>query len=1219
MPTKKYISPDVFPLTIRDNFRKLMGQHYVINEDGSVSWNPDVKILPDPGVWPLGVRADDQIATFQPEDPGQSPTTLRIRRVPTSLGTLTSELGLGRDALSGLATLDIKITADYLNYSSINRFTNDLDFIFKNPEDGDGLFYDRTFQFNTPELVDYSSISEYNYLVEGYESQIKNSSERILPNHYNLSIIERSGDVAKFESATGLSLVVSTPGSFPAMEPYQDTIDHTLLMGSIGDPLDPLSIIRDQGLFSESYIESEFLESGLTLEDYLLADLDKTLDIKYSNYFSAWPSGYVDLTSENQTTLENKGKNIIFSGVTGTALIKDTFVNALPTQNKLPFYSSVKFLPESYGTLSTSLGAGLGTVEMKPIAAELHQNLLYSTFGSHIAGVYDSGYVDAGDPNTPEYSFSSRTFFDQSNSDEANLLVSPELHDYINYASSLIGPKAAGSFTWAIGYHGVSSLFGVETGPSPVTSFALDDKLFIDVDVGVPEFETDLALRLSEEYPTAPLPVQSIAINNFIFQTTQMTTATPLSSPASSVYGVGGTEGLINQVNESFKSRRGASINIGRLYKESFEDGLPAHNETVMYRIAKYVGTNTNVEPIQNIWIPSQIADKGGLSSNIEYIDSQVKYGQEYTYQVSALKYVFGLKYGYKRIEEPKVSVVETVLDDGGITIGYIVEWTGFANLFDDWELAIADIPGSPDPEWATYANLYDPTFNYVPSTPSVVGSRADTSPGFNRKNRYFLSIERLNEILETSWTLKPSSGRHTGSSIGRQSLSWKEIFGGGDWGPEYEVTPETPVNTVSGGPFGILSLRTAITTDGEIMPPGGAPTGTPGTALSVFLPENFSVLDWLNLWFGAGVEDQYEPGRLPNILSSLHTPGTGHFRAQYIPPSHHLLDSVSAEGGPGSYQVVGFENFATTLGNVSYGSIEKVEPGTGTTTVELTGYEAEYQIKMRPVAEIVEVPYFTTTTSVLSKPPPPPEISITPYRGINDTLLLSLSSTNIEVEQYPIPIEEGEDKLFEMHLNAQNSLDGKITFSQDDSTAFFQIYRMDTPPNSYADFAGKLRNTLTTLLSSKEKIVRATSIGHDEVLLPNIKYYYTFRSVDYHGNYSNPTPVYEVELVDDSGAVYLLVKMHEFPLVTNDVPSIDMKKFIEVIPALSQVTADIPINTSVPDPSDLTTVELGNIDDAEHRIWDKTFKIRLTSKKTGKKLDFNVTFNKEDKRIKTT
>ena len=1240
MPIKKYISPDVFPLTIRDNYRKLMGQHYVINEDGSVSWNPDVKILPaarsvgGPSI--STVIIEDQVVTYQPQDPGQSPTTLRIRRIPSSLGpSLFGEYGLGKDLLTGLATLDIKISADYLNYSSISRFTNDLDFIFKNPEDGDGLFYDRTFEYSTPELIDYSSTSEYNYLVEGYESQIKNASERILPNHYNINIIERAGDVATFESVSGTtSSPLPTPGSilepFTVTEPYQDTIDHTLLMGSIGDPSDPLSIIRDQGLYSESYIESEFLESGLTLEDYLQADLDKTLDIKYSNYFSAWPSGYVDLTSENQVVLENKGKNIIFSGVTGTLFLKDTFVEDFPTQNKLPFYSSINFLPESYDTLTTS-GPHLlgGTIEMKPIAAELYQNLLYSTFGSHIAGVYDPDYVDTGDPNSPEYSFSPKTFFDQSNSEEANLLVSPELHDYINYASSLIGPEAAGSFTWAIGYHGVSNFLGAETGPSPVTSFALDNKLFIDVDVGVPEFETDLALRLAEEYPTAPLPLQSIAINNFIFQTTQMTTALPLSSPASSLYGAGGGGGLINQVNESFKRRRGASINIGRLYKESFEDGLTAHNETVMYRIAKYVGTDTNVEPIQNIWIPNQIVDSGGLSPKIEYIDSQVKYGQEYTYQVSALKYVFGLKYGYKRTKEPKVSVVETALDDDGITIGYIVRWAGFANLFDDWELAIADISGSPDPAWATYASLYDPSYNYTP------GDSVESAPGFSTDNAYYLSIERLNEILEKSWDLKPSTGEADvvggglivpGGLLGDHSPtsggvpSWRDLFGV-TWSDDFKVTSDTDIDDENAFLF-FARL-----------------TGNSVSLSSVSVdPSTFSVIDWLKLWFGS----------FDNKVFRYRTKLTGDpieiFGAvQGFPPSHHVFplgrSGPTLTPGwttPSPYNifgtpVTGFEsltshspdNLSDMTGDpevVYYeSSIEKVEPGSGTTTVELTGYEAEYQIKMRPVAEIVEVPYFTTTTSVLSKPPPPPEVSITPYRGVNDTLLLSLSSTNIEVEQFPTPIEEGEDKLFEMHLNAQNSLDGRITFSQDDSTAFFQIYRMDTPPSSYADFAGKLRNTLTTLLSSEEKIVRATSIGHDETLLPNVKYYYTFRSVDYHGNYSNPTPVYEVELVDDAGAVYLLVKIHEFPVVTSDVPSIDMKKFIEIIPALSQVTADIPINTSVPDPSDLATVELGNIDDAEHRIWDKTFKIRLTSKKTGKKLDFNVTFNKEDKRIKTT
>ncbi len=1228
MTTKKYISPDVFPLTIRDNFRKLMGQHYVINGDGTVGWNPDAHILPDPGA--SASSATGQIVTLEPREAGQTSTTLKIARMPNTETFPTSEFGLSRDAVTGLAKLKLIITADHLSYSSISRFTNDLEYIFKNPQDGDGLFYDRTFECVSPETTDYSSTSEYNYLIESYESAIKNANERILPNHYNIAIIERSGDEAKFESATGVSLVVSTPGStiasFPSMEPYQDTIDHTLLMGSIGDSADPLSIIRDQGLFSESYMQSD-LESGMLLEDFLLADINNTLDVKYSSYFNAWPSGYIDLTSEDQAILENKGKNIILSGITGIALVKDTFLNILPTQNKLPFYASINFVPEVYEESYTPTA-----VSVKSVASELRENLLYSTFGSHIAGVYDSNYVDTGSPSSPKYSFSAKTFFDGDNSEEASLLVSPELHDYVNYAPSPVGPEAAGSFVWAIGYHGVSSYSGVETGPSPVTSFALDNKLFIDADVGVSEFETGLALRLSEEYPTAPLPVQTIAINNFILQTTQMSTPSYLVPPASTTYGQGGSIGLINQLNESYRVRDGTGLDIGRLYKESFESGLPAHSETVMYRIAKYVGTNTSVEPVQNIWIPSEVGD---VSSNIEYIDSQVKYGQEYTYQVSALKYVFGLKYGYKRTKEPKVSVVETVLDEGGITIGYIVRWAGFVNLFDDWEIAIADIPGSPDPAWATYASLYDPSYNYT------AGDSVEDAPGFSKDNAYYLSIGRLNEILEKSWDLKPSTGDTiitTGfptnllgdhSSTNGGVPSWRELFGGSLWSDNYKVTSETSVSDVN------AFLWAARAT--------GNPVSLPSTNVD---PSTFSVSDWLKLWFGSFDNKVFRfRTPLPNdesILGAL----------QGFPPSHHAFflpnngavlasnwGGVDGYGSTYGTPVTGFEALtshssdnisnATTIGLLSLlvapevfyyeSSIEKVEPGSDTTTVELTGYEAEYEIKMRPVAEIVEVPYFTTTTSVLSKPPPPPEVSLTPYRGVNDTLLLSLSSTNIEVEQYPVPIEQGEDKLFEMHLDAQNSLDGRITFSQDDSTAFFQIYRMDTPPSSYADFAGNLRNTLTTLMSTEGKIVRATSLGHNEALQPNIKYYYTFRSVDYHGNYSNPTPVYEVELVDDAGAVYLLVKIHEFPIVTSDVPSIDMKKFIEVIPALSQVTADIPINTSVPDPSDLTTVELGDIDDAEHRIWDKTFKIRLTSKKTGKKLDFNVTFNKEDKRIKTT
>jgi hypothetical protein len=157
------------------------------------------------------------------------------------------------------------------------------------------------------------------------------------------------------------------------------------------------------------------------------------------------------------------------------------------------------------------------------------------------------------------------------------------------------------------------------------------------------------------------------------------------------------------------------------------------------------------------------------------------------------------------------------------------------------------------------------------------------------------------------------------------------------------------------------------------------------------------------------------------------------------------------------------------------------------------------------------------------------------------------------------------------------------------------------------------------------------------ETLQPNVKYYYTFRTVDFHGNVSNPTVVYQIELVDDGGAVYPLIQVYEFPIFSNKVASKPMKKLIEVIPRLEQVTANMEQNTidyagqgtdsSAPDynenwgqliedPSDipLNEVVLG-ASDITDPIWDKTFKVRLTSKKTGKKIDFNLTFKKEDER----
>ena len=73
--------------------------------------------------------------------------------------------------------------------------------------------------------------------------------------------------------------------------------------------------------------------------------------------------------------------------------------------------------------------------------------------------------------------------------------------------------------------------------------------------------------------------------------------------------------------------------------------------------------------------------------------------------------------------------------------------------------------------------------------------------------------------------------------------------------------------------------------------------------------------------------------------------------------------------------------------------------------------------------------------------------------------------------------------------------------------TGRFEIYRIDTQPNSYSDFTGNLIAIIGDNTASAASYVDNVS--------PNTKYYYVFRAIDVHGNRSNPTDVYEIELTE--------------------------------------------------------------------------------------------------------
>ena len=119
----------------------------------------------------------------------------------------------------------------------------------------------------------------------------------------------------------------------------------------------------------------------------------------------------------------------------------------------------------------------------------------------------------------------------------------------------------------------------------------------------------------------------------------------------------------------------------------------------------------------------------------------------------------------------------------------------------------------------------------------------------------------------------------------------------------------------------------------------------------------------------------------------------------------------------------------------------------------------------------------------------------------------------------------------------------------------------------------------------------------------PNQKYYYTCRATDAHLHVSNPTAIYEIELINDKGKIFLNKRVVDFLPREPKSSSKPMRRLIEIKAALGQTFADF--SDDPPSAFDVKNISLGE----EVSPWGKRFKFRFVSKKTGKKIDFNMVF----------
>ena len=207
-----------------------------------------------------------------------------------------------------------------------------------------------------------------------------------------------------------------------------------------------------------------------------------------------------------------------------------------------------------------------------------------------------------------------------------------------------------------------------------------------------------------------------------------------------------------------------------------------------------------------------------------------------------------------------------------------------------------------------------------------------------------------------------------------------------------------------------------------------------------------------------------------------------------------------------------------------------------------------------------------------------------------------------------PIALSDEEQAAYDQVAVNQNRNDGLITFKSDDSAASFQIYRMDMPPATIEDFATRLYATVSTNPSNG---LQGSSATAEISQSPNIKYYYMFRTIDVHGGISNPSAIYEIELYNDGGAGYPIIRHYDLSSPNPKTTTKSARKIIQIIPRIAQVflneEASGLVDGGVVQPAaGNKNIVLGN---QAEPLFGKKFKIRFTSKSTGKKVDLNVNF----------
>lgn len=278
--------------------------------------------------------------------------------------------------------------------------------------------------------------------------------------------------------------------------------------------------------------------------------------------------------------------------------------------------------------------------------------------------------------------------------------------------------------------------------------------------------------------------------------------------------------------------------------------------------------------------------------------------------------------------------------------------------------------------------------------------------------------------------------------------------------------------------------------------------------------------------------------------------------------------------------------------------------------------YWAQVNVEVIPSFQILEYEIDVHETALVDTPMLTPHV--TTYgrkdRPIVNFLFQPRFFTMGEFGQQDLPpvgnLRPSDERIANLY-----SLVGDLRSAPDYFTGIYEIYRLDKPPEKKEDFRDGFLTTVDESVDSGNldtsshpiKTIDVDYARFTDFLIPNRKYYYAFRTLTYHGTPSQLTDPVEIELQQDSDEYKIVVKHYHYPMHKDYSYQKKAKRLMRILPNIERLLF------SKEEASNNWELDDGNL--VSFSESSKTFKIRVTSKHTGKKIDLNVTFrlNKDD------